>query len=498
MPHIEANQRLCYLDKDAYYLDPFKPQESLNILLKQINQVLKEIATLEPLEVAHEHAFEFTAYWGASGRVFLASLDEQGLVYKYKRVNFHKNQTVPEWVYLSKDDLQFKSSWLSSVPGLSEQSSKPTHAVFVKSYKDPLIEKGIKWPPQDFKEFFTWFRRIDSNAAKTLLQLVKKTFKQRMLFVFVQFNGEHTIGFTLSKTDYGNSAITSSIHQKKSDRFLNALCSKRMMEPILRLVCENASQEFVLKRNNQFTLKDKKIILIGCGTIGGYLAHSLVQNGAGYGQGKLTLYDPDEYSPANIGRHILGGNYLRQMKSYAMKEFLLRDYYSYGFNIHAKEQFDHNDIDSTSGYDLIIDATGDHQFSTLLSKSWHQAKIRSPLLIHGWIDAAGGAARALLDDDKKACFYCVTSGAEEGGERFQLFKKGAEQSVIRKSCAGSSYFEFSSSASMTAAALILDKAIKGLHKTKQYRFNHVTLSDDIHHTKNQDPERLKRCPCCQT
>jgi tRNA A37 threonylcarbamoyladenosine dehydratase len=66
------------------------------------------------------------------------------------------------------------------------------------------------------------------------------------------------------------------------------------------------------------TLAGKRIALVGCGTIGGYLSDMLVKAGAGSCGGKLTLVDFDGLLPQNIGRHRLGFPDLLSNKAEAM------------------------------------------------------------------------------------------------------------------------------------------------------------------------------------
>lgn len=81
---------------------------------------------------------------------------------------------------------------------------------------------------------------------------------------------------------------------------------------------------YVFGRNlhGSSNLADKRILLIGCGTIGGFLAQQLAQCGAGAGKGELTLVDPDSLYPANLGRHLLGAPYLYDNKARACAEFI--------------------------------------------------------------------------------------------------------------------------------------------------------------------------------
>jgi tRNA A37 threonylcarbamoyladenosine dehydratase len=62
-------------------------------------------------------------------------------------------------------------------------------------------------------------------------------------------------------------------------------------------------------------LAGKRILLIGCGTIGSFLAQQLTQCGCGRAGGRLDLVDDDVLRPANLGRHLLGVPYLNRNKA---------------------------------------------------------------------------------------------------------------------------------------------------------------------------------------
>lgn len=68
-------------------------------------------------------------------------------------------------------------------------------------------------------------------------------------------------------------------------------------------------------------LFDKKIIMVGAGTLGGAVASQLVRSGVG----KLIIIDPDRMADANIGRHVLGADDLGRYKVHALAERLRRD-----------------------------------------------------------------------------------------------------------------------------------------------------------------------------
>ncbi len=64
-------------------------------------------------------------------------------------------------------------------------------------------------------------------------------------------------------------------------------------------------------------LSQKRIALIGCGTIGGYLAELLLRSGAGCGENYFHLYDNDSFKPHNFARHSLTAHNFGLAKSIA-------------------------------------------------------------------------------------------------------------------------------------------------------------------------------------
>jgi len=62
--------------------------------------------------------------------------------------------------------------------------------------------------------------------------------------------------------------------------------------------------------------------IVGCGAIGGYLARGLAQAGVG----SLILVDHDWLKAANLGRHLLGAEWIGRLKVTALAEQLARDF----------------------------------------------------------------------------------------------------------------------------------------------------------------------------
>lgn len=68
-------------------------------------------------------------------------------------------------------------------------------------------------------------------------------------------------------------------------------------------------------------LADKKVVLVGAGSLGGELAMTLARSGIG----KLVIVDPDVLEDVNVGRHTLGASDLGSLKVRALADRIGRD-----------------------------------------------------------------------------------------------------------------------------------------------------------------------------
>lgn len=96
-------------------------------------------------------------------------------------------------------------------------------------------------------------------------------------------------------------------------------------KPIVALSVERIDPSWVHGRDSNTTLnrlRKSSVSIVGCGAIGGYLARGLAQAGVG----TLTLVDYDEFKPGNLGRHVLGSEWVGQFKVNALAAQIRRDF----------------------------------------------------------------------------------------------------------------------------------------------------------------------------
>ncbi|WP_269449326.1 ThiF family adenylyltransferase [Halomonas sp. R57-5] len=94
---------------------------------------------------------------------------------------------------------------------------------------------------------------------------------------------------------------------------------------IVPLSIERIDPFWVHGRDSNITLdrlRTASVGIVGCGAIGGFLARGLAQAGVD----SLTLVDFDEIRPQNLGRHVLGSEWLGWRKADAMSAQIRRDF----------------------------------------------------------------------------------------------------------------------------------------------------------------------------
>lgn len=146
-------------------------------------------------------------------------------------------------------------------------------------------------------------------------------------------------------------------------------------------------------------LAEASAALIGCGAIGGYIARGLMQAGIG----TLHLVDHDSLKAANLGRHVLGAEWIGRLKATALSQQLARDF------PHAKPPFAHTcrfqDLSSAELAELascdVVVLAGIDLPAELAVDRWTAGLTDPPPRVWTWTEefAHAGHAVALFNQD---------------------------------------------------------------------------------------------------
>ena len=151
-------------------------------------------------------------------------------------------------------------------------------------------------------------------------------------------------------------------------------------------------------------LRNMKVAVLGCGSIGGPIAVRLAQAGVG----SLWLVDGDLLTSSNVGRHPLGVARIDRFKATGLANELrtrfphMRLVEGIGddwMRVHAE----HPDL--LGSCDLIVAAMADWTANSMLNE-WHVRQRRRKPILYAWTEAHACAGHAVLITNEGGCLRC--------------------------------------------------------------------------------------------
>ncbi len=496
LPHIFFGS-LCYIDSELINWNPNNPEQVLTWVDSWIETTLDRVAD-KSLWIT-EYAGEFANYWGGN-KAYILSKNKKSTYQSYACEIGLRKEKINEYVIC--DDVETSDKWKELRNG--NCYSKEAPVLFIK-VKHLSIPQGVQWPPLSFKAFTVFLKNTDHASLSYLLQGIstkltqhvnsKKVMNNTVNLLVVCDTTDGYFGFELKYSNKTKALFQNLSKNRKMATLLPFLTSKKSLVKFQHLDCSDTTEEFLVGRNKvkETDLRNKRVALIGAGTIGGYTAHSLVQSGAGGGKGVFDLYDSDTLESHNLGRHLLGAKFLGWNKTEALVyELLTRSPHQASINS-VSDNFTQHHLKNR--YDIIIDATGAEPFSLALRAWIGQLKPnqKRPDLIHGWIDGYGQAARVIIDDGR-ICYSCLGNFNSE--ERFPVFKKDKKPPIKQHSrkC-GTTFTPYDSAISTICAGLIQSATTRILNGEK-WNFAQHGMNMDINHLDMKILKRFKKCKLC--
>ena len=154
----------------------------------------------------------------------------------------------------------------------------------------------------------------------------------------------------------------------------------------------------------QRLLQRGRVLLIGCGALGGTIADILVRAGVGKDDGRLVIFDPDVVEPSNLHRQLLfteddAGH--SRLKVEAASEKLRQADRAANVEI-MPIRFDENHASLVADFDVLVDATDSFPTRFLMNRA--AVKYRKPFVTAG-VTGASGQTMTILPG-KTACLEC--------------------------------------------------------------------------------------------
>ena len=243
---------------------------------------------------------------------------------------------------------------------------------------------------------------------------------------------------------------------------------------------------------NDRILYGKKVLLVGCGSLGSYVAPELVKNGAA----DIVLYDEDRLYDENRMRWIFGGLGVNSYKVDILGFFLEKIHPQVHAEIH-KNNLDEKALKSElQSADLIIFTIGNSDMQLKFNRILSKLDCKIPVFFV-WLEAGGKYSHILtVNYEKQGCFECLytnTDGQLVNNRAMLNTEEQVGSSLLRNGCGGTRAAYGTSVLLRTVAALlnIMQKVFPGEIKNNTLI---DILPDKVSYPTNIIP--MERCNCC--
>lgn len=498
----------CYALHDRIEL----PRHQFHIMIKYIEeQCLKVLHILfDYNQFKKEVSKEFYNIWRSIALYSALSYPYTGT--KYNFFSLFIATKVPDvitqmynanFLLLSKDNESYKHH---------EFKTKVIFIKITEERKIPQLYKFFSDPLSvSLSKALSFLKAWSIKGYNFFLEVLKKNIDEHLILD----NDTLSLCFIYKGNTYAISLVW-------KNKYLNYIKNNKLQHNSLNIlvlcsVVEFLDMNLVINRNikniQSNTLKNMKIMQVGVGAIGGYLADGIVKIGAGISEEidndhKLLLIDKDTLSSDNLGRHILGYRFLSYPKTMAMKKYIEAQYGRNFPNIisinSGIDLLSDNEINKQNNLNLIIDATGSIEVGEYINEQVLRIPlIQRPHILHLWIYGNGECVQGLWVDPKVrenlgGCINCLhLSGYEKNDPNLSPLKNIDFQKIIVEGpCAA--YTPYAVSAGMNAASLGIDMILEWLNTgivemNYQTRYNSAYNGDKI---SNMKLRRQARCPHC--
>lgn len=397
VPHTSSG-KLCLFDETSVMIKKEVPNQ---LLLDSYDRAI-EILEMDPATQKKEVFREFSAYWENTSK------SKCSLYTNLSEAKMHEFQEYS--VIGDKANHLVVSDTIeeSRVLLINHMGCKISE---VENYKIPCFRIRLRASSlPKMNEKFTW-KNIRSYILNNITGSQKRRFNQMLSQKFSVVN--RMILLTIPST-YGDQYACIWLHhnsKKRKSALRNISDCKIDIVTTFRI-----DPSYMLIRGGVETnIMEKSVLLIGCGSVGSFLAENLCQCGIG----TLDLLDNDILSVDNVHRHVLGFDDAITGK---YKADLLKN--------HLDSRFPYVDIDSLSfadrsaemlirepsrllHYDLIVSATGNPTLDLEINDVLHNLDNAPPFVVcFNEPYGIGGHAIAVLKNG--GCLRCLYSDPISG------------------------------------------------------------------------------------
>jgi molybdopterin/thiamine biosynthesis adenylyltransferase len=196
-------------------------------------------------------------------------------------------------------------------------------------------------------------------------------------------------------------------------------------------------------------LDTKTVTVVGCGAVGGYIAHQLAKAGVG----RLVLVDHDLMSRENLFRHVLGTESLGSPKASGLAKALRQaaPFCDAQEHVAKGEILLERNPHVIGGADLVVLATGNPAVDLRLSDALRCGS--NPSLVAAWVEPLGLGGHVFAAGPGTACLRCLFEESDRGLINRSSFAAHHQDYAVADAGCGGAHTPFSNSDAVRTADL---------------------------------------------
>lgn len=481
-PHILPFEIPVNTDKQKYRLVCLHESENtINYLMSYEDKIIDTIErlihllSLSPLEVEEEFQKEFLYYWnqqtidGNLVRLYIAK-DRV-----FQKLNVYQKRDKALRIVSNRLKLNDKAEW-SFVPN--------TCAFYVPIIDNRRILPPVRdkiWKIHDILRIIKGrdIVRISHETYELIKEAKVNSNKAFIIFEMVILN--HRVNFCCIV--YFKNSKTEALMDKLENSF-------DKMELIKTKRCDYSFLNEQI--GNDVSIVDKKIAVVGVGSLGSYIAAELVKSGFK----NLTLYDNDTLEEENIMRHKAKLSWSHFSKVIVMKFDL--ELMHPEVNIDAKNEAITQETlkRDMHKFDMIIFTVGSSDVQLMANTVFKEVIYDKPV-IYSWLEAGGTNSHILkVDYLDKGCFECLYTNNEGNLVNNKTNKLSYElvgQNTIRNGC-GATRVAYGNEILLRTTCIMLDTVKKSFRG--EFKDNCLIDIEPTSVLSLGNTFKEERCQCC--
>nr|WP_257792534.1 ThiF family adenylyltransferase [Myxococcus xanthus] len=440
LPHFTNGNEVCFAS-DVGLLDRRQPEAILHESLERVRTLLRDMLRGDR---GGEFLREIQAYWSAISRGHCIDCT----VTANYRPRFISALYRGPGLQAVADDAD---SYAHSLPGRKAEGLTAKKAIYL-----PLApgDDNASFLPEELttpEGLRKYVRRMPDGIQSALARLLHRFDVSEHLVVLglKRPQGEQAVvGVHLKRLEHG--------HPLLQDH------TGAQVEPIALM---RRDPDYLIPRGGaEHGLRERRVLIAGCGSVGGYIALALARAGVG----GLTLVDPDTFKPENTFRHVCGMRWGLEPKVTGLKKEIenCTPYVSVQPMDGRLEKLLQDKPDTVRGHDLVIASLGQPTLEIHLNE-WAWANAEHPPTLFTWLEPYGLGGHALLthvrgqDAMQRGCLECLYD--RDLGNRAAFADPGGTYTRDVLGC-GSRFMPFADLDAQRTAELATRLALRALRR----------------------------------